>query len=258
VFIALHGEFGESGEVQQLCEDRKLRYTGSGPRASAIGMDKAASKMVIRQGGLNTPDWAMIEEYDSEAEIESKLSSLGRSVVVKPVDGGSSVDVFLCKNRTGLKDALAKVLDGYGRAMVETFIEGREFTVGILINRALPVIEIKAAREFYDYEAKYNDNNTQLTFDTDLPESVQAEMRCAALRMFNLLGCRDFSRVDFMVDSQNRPFILEINTIPGFTSHSLLPSAAKKIGMEMSDLVDLVARNAMMRETCGCCVSSAK
>lgn len=256
VFIALHGEFGESGEVQQLCEDRKLHYTGSGPRASALGMDKAAAKMIIRQGGLRTPDWAVVEEYDSQDAIDAKLAPLGKSLVVKPVDSGSSVDVHLCKNRIGLREALASVLDIYGRAIVETFIQGRECSVSLLIDRALPVMEIKSAHEMFDYNAKYVDNTTTFTFDHDLPEKTQAEMRCSALKMFKLLGCRDFSRVDFMVDAQNQPYILEINTIPGFTSHSQLPSAAKRMGLEMSELVDLVAREAMKRDACECCAAS--
>ncbi|HNX26227.1 MAG TPA: D-alanine--D-alanine ligase [Phycisphaerae bacterium] len=256
VFIALHGEFGESGEVQQLCEDRKLRYTGSGPHASAMGMDKAAAKMIIRQGGLRTADWAVIEEYDSQDAIDAKLAPLGKSLVVKPVDSGSSVDVHLCKGRAGLRESLASVVDIYGRALVETFIEGREFSVSLLIDRALPVMEIKSTHEMFDYEAKYVDNTTTFTFEHDLPEKVQAEMRCMALSMFNLLGCRDFSRVDFMVDRENKPYILEINTIPGFTSHSQLPSAARRIGMEMTGLVDLVVREAMKRDICNCCVAS--
>jgi len=248
VFIALHGDFGESGDVQVLCDGRRLRYTGSDERASRIGMDKAASKQILKRAGLATPDWMIIEEFHDPGQIARWLGELPPPVVLKPVDGGSSVDITVARDVHERDEALEFLVDKYGRGMLERFMPGREFTVGILGQYALPVIEIVPGGEFYDYRSKYDDEaGTEYVFAHGLDEATVERMRDDALKAHRILGCRDFSRVDFILDEDGTPAVLEINTIPGFTSHSLLPKAAAAAGISFEKLVDAIAAMAMSR-----------
>jgi len=252
VFIALHGSFGESGEVQALCEARQLPYTGSGPRASELAMDKAASKQMFKQAHLATPDWMIIEEFHSPARVAGWLEQIPPPVVIKPVDGGSSVDITIARDETARDKVLDELLDKYGRAMLERYVEGRELTVSILAGQALPVMEIVVAREFYDYAAKYADGaGTQYVFDHGLADETVEVVRGAALTAHRVLGCRDMSRVDLVLDEAGAPQVLEINTIPGFTNHSLLPMAAQKAGMSFEELVDALVAMAAKRQSPG-------
>jgi len=248
VFIALHGEFGESGEVQALCEDRGLRYTGSNERASRLGMDKAAAKQIFKRGGLVTPDWMIVEEYHSSSQVAAWLQELPPPVVLKPVDGGSSVDIKIVTDEAQRDEALEYLVDKYGRVMLERYTPGREFTVGIIGNSALPIMEIVPDGDFYDYRAKYDDEAaTAYVFSHGLEEELVAGMQSHALAAHRILGCRDVSRVDFILDSENRANVLEINTIPGFTSHSLVPKAAAAAGVSFEQLVDGIVAMAMNR-----------
>lgn len=248
VFIALHGDFGESGGVQQLCESAGLRYTGSGPKASELAMDKAASKQIVKRIGVPTPDWMIIEEYHGPAQVASWLAELDVPVVVKPVDGGSSVDVTIAHTHAERDEALEDLLDRYGRGMIERFVTGREVTVGILGDQALPVLEILPDGAFYDYRAKYSDDAaTRYTFDHGLDPAVVERLQTHALSAHRSLGCRDMSRVDFILDADGVGWMLEVNTIPGFTSHSLLPKAAEKAGIDFDELCERIVRMAMAR-----------
>ena len=248
VFIALHGEFGESGEVQELCENANLRYTGSGPRASELAMDKAATKQAVKRLGVPTPDWMIVEEFHDPAQVAKWLPELDVPVVLKPVDGGSSVDVVLARTHVERDEALETLLDKYGRIMLERYVKGREFTVGILGDQALPVLEILPDGEFYDYRAKYSDDaGTTYSFDHGLDAAAVATLQANALATHCCLGCRDMSRVDFLLDEKGLGWMLEINTIPGFTSHSLLPKAAAKTGITFDELCDRIAKMAMAR-----------
>jgi len=239
VFIALHGQFGESGEVQQLCEERGLPYTGSDPVASQLGLDKAASKQIFRRAGLTTPEWMIIEEHHAPAKRAKWLLELSPPVVLKPVNGGSSVDITIARDAAQRDEALEELLDKYGRGMLEEYVEGRELTVGILGDEALPVLEIVPAGEFYDYHAKYaDDSGTRYVFDHGLPPDVVDSVAQAAMKAHQAIGARDMSRVDFILDSAGAVNVIEINTIPGFTSHSLLPMAAAKVGIRFDELVD--------------------
>ena len=248
-FIALHGDFGESGQVQQLCEDRNLIYTGSGPRASQLGMDKIASKEVFRSAGLSTPGWIVLQQSQDKKTREKMLAEFPLPCVVKPISAGSSVDVFICDNRDILIESANKLIAKYDRIMIEQFVAGREVTVGVLGNQPLPLIEIRPETEFYDHFAKYSDDaKTSYVFDHGILPEVVSKCQEQALIAYQKLGCRDLSRVDFIIDENNIPQVLEINTIPGFTSHSLLPQAAKKIGIEFVDLVDKIAKFAFARK----------
>ena len=247
-FIALHGEFGESGEVQQLCENRGLKYTGSDPKASQLGMDKAASKQIFKRAGLSTADFIIVEQYNPADKTRAQLESFPLPCVAKPVAAGSSVDVFLCKTREELTRAADLLLDTYDRAMIEKFVAGREVTVGILGCEPLPLIEIRPDRTFYDHDAKYADTSeTKFVFDHGIAPEIVEVCQEQALVAYHALGCRDLGRVDFIIDEHNVPQVLEINTIPGFTSHSLVPKAAAKVGISFPALVDKIARYALRR-----------
>lgn len=247
-FIALHGEFGESGQVQRLCEQRCVRYTGSSPKASELAMDKPVAKELFAGAGLKVPKGLEFSSGDSPGEIAKALDRLGLPVVLKPIRSGSSIDITIARDTATRDRAAESLLDKYGKAMAEEFIPGREFTVGILGQRALPVLEVVPAREFYDYTAKYAaDSGTRYVFDHGLPARAAEAIQSAALTAHQVLGCRDMSRVDFILPADGVPVALEINTIPGFTSHSLLPMAAAKVGMSFPQLAQRLVMMAMQR-----------
>ena len=247
VFIGLHGDFGESGQVQELCEDRGLPYIGSRPRPSALAMDKAAAKHVFVREGINTPNWIVVEESRRRPETADRIAAMGMPVVVKPLDGGSSVDVTIAQDPNTRDEALETLLRTYSKAMVEQFIGGKELTVGIIDRHVLPVLQIIPPGVFYDKEAKYTDCGTRYVFDHGLDGRTVRKVQADAMAVHQALGCRDLSRVDFILDDMNVPHVLEINTIPGFTSHSLLPMAAGKVGISFEQLVDGIAAMAAAR-----------
>ncbi len=237
VFIALHGEFGEDGTLQAELDARDIRYSGTGARASRLAMNKAESKRCFQQAGIPTPRFEVANPRNV-AGLESRFPV---PAVLKPVALGSSVDIRIVRYPKELHEAASALIEKYGEVLVEQYIAGPELTVGILGNRALPVCEIRTKREFYDYQAKYIDNDTQYLFDLDLPAVLLERVQALSLRAHRCLGCRVFSRVDWKVDAQsNEPFILEVNTIPGFTDHSLLPKAAARTGMSFDKLCQTI------------------
>jgi len=235
-FVALHGEFGEDGQLQQVLEDRGLSYTGSGPRASRLAFDKMASKRLFDEAGVGVP--AVVEfrpDMDAQ-ELDRRLPVPGGRFVVKPVRQGSSVGVHIVGTPQEAIEAARQVHAEFGDCMVESFIRGRELTVGVLGRQTLPIIEIRSNTGFYDYHAKYVSDQTQYLFDTVEDEGIRTRVGRAALTCFDVLGCRDFARVDFILADDGTPYALEVNTIPGFTGHSLLPKAAARTGLPMTDL----------------------
>ena len=235
-FPALHGKFGEDGQLQQILEDRSLLYTGSGPKASEATFDKMASKKLFEQAGVATP--AAIE-FGPETDIsllEEHLRDFTNEYVIKPIRQGSSVGVSIVSTPHEAVVAARKTFSEYGDCMIEEFVPGTEVTVSILHGRPLPIIEVRTQSGFYDYHAKYIDEQTEYLFDTITEKAVAANIRRAAVDCFNALGCRHFARVDFILSDEEIVYALEANTIPGFTSHSLLPKAAAKAGLSMSDL----------------------
>jgi D-alanine-D-alanine ligase len=244
-FIALHGQFGEDGQLQQIMEDKGLVYTGSGPIASRTAFDKMACKKVFSEAGVVTPTAIEIKNGISDAEIEKQLKVLGDKYVVKPLKQGSSVGVNIVSGKKKPVEAARKCLEEFGDCMIEKFIPGREMTVGILCGEALPIIEIRPKDIFFDYHAKYVDDRTEFLFDTIETTALNANIKSAAMDCFNALGCRHFARVDFILDSDEIAYALEVNTIPGFTSHSLLPKAAAKMGISMSRLCVKIIEAAM-------------
>jgi D-alanine-D-alanine ligase len=244
-FLALHGEFGEDGQLQRIFEDRGLVYTGSGPEASRLAFDKMASKRLFARAGVDVPAVVEFTRAMRPTELDEQLQGLGERFVVKPIRQGSSVGVSIVNDRAEAVAAARKVLDEFGDCMVESFIPGRELTVGVLGRQALPIIEIRSRTGFYDYQAKYVDDRTQYLFDTIEDRAVQARIQSAALACFDALGCRDFARVDFILTGDGTPYALEVNTIPGFTSHSLLPKAAARVGLSMSELCVRIVRTTL-------------
>jgi D-alanine-D-alanine ligase len=247
VFIAMHGAFGEDGQVQRLCEQRGLPYVGSAPKASATAMDKAAAKAAYRSGGLNTPDWAVLTGGDTPARRKEALARIGLPCALKPVDGGSSVDVSLVTTATARKAAIELLLGKYGKALLEPLIRGRELTVGVLGEQALPPVEIRPKGDFYDYAAKYINDDTEYLFEYGLDAATVQRLQAAALGAHRVLGCRDLSRSDFILDGAGAAWLLETNTIPGFTSHSLLPKSAARIGIPMPRLCEMLVKMALDR-----------
>lgn len=247
VFIALHGAFGEDGRVQTILEARGLAYVGSGPEASRLAMDKSASKRLYRSAGVLTPSWRVLERWYDPFRNDTLIAELAPPCVVKPVDNGSSVDVRICRDRDAQREACEQLLAKHGRCMIEQFAAGRELTVGVVGDDVLPVVEIKPAEGFYDYQAKYVAEDTQYLVNPDLDERTVASLQAAALRAHRALGCRDLSRTDFILDEAGQAWALETNTIPGFTSHSLLPKAAAAAGMSFADLCERLIELAIDR-----------
>ncbi len=243
-FPALHGEFGEDGRLQQILEDKSLFYIGSGPQASRAAFDKIESKKLFSKSGISTPKVIEFDESMEINQLKEQLLDLGNKYVIKPVRQGSSVGVCIVSTPQEAIEAAQKTFMEFGDCMIEEFISGREITVGILCGKALPIIEIKPKNGFYNYHAKYVDDNTQYLFDTITEPSSIAEINQAAIDCFEALSCRHFARVDFILTRENVPYALEVNTIPGFTSHSLLPKAAAKAGFSMSDLCEKIIETA--------------
>ena len=231
-FIALHGSGGEDGSIQKFLTRRKILFVGSNAKASATAFDKERAKTLFLKHGIPTPKFKILT-HDNWRKI---LRNWDESYVIKPTKEGSSIGVIL-----GLKESKndAKIIRGlkrYKRLLIEEKIEGREFTVGILGEKALPVIELKPKRVFYDYKAKYTKGLTDYLIPAPIPLREQKALQRLALRVHRLLGMRDLSRVDMMVDREGRPFVLEANSIPGFTETSLLPKAARRMGLHFSSL----------------------
>jgi D-alanine-D-alanine ligase len=237
VFIALHGRYGEDGTLQGALELLDLPYTGSGPMASSLAMDKTMTKRVWLQYGLPTPGY---ESLDAMSDLATVPDRLGLPLILKPTHEGSTVGIMKVNNAAEMTQAYAQASRFDEEVLAEQFIQGRELTVAVLgagrQARALPVIEIVAPGGNYDYEHKYFSDETQYFCPADLPESVAREIEDIAERAYRALDCAGWGRIDFMLDANNRPWLLEANTSPGMTSHSLVPMAAKAVGISYAQL----------------------
>jgi len=235
VFIALHGRYGEDGCMQGALELLAIPYTGSGVMASAIGMDKWRTKLLWRAAGLPTADWEILSAASDFAAVEKRL---GLPIFVKPAREGSSIGMSKVTQPGTLKAAYDTAAEHDPLVLAEMFIDGAEFTVGILGGAALPLIRLQPAKEkaFYDFEAKYLRNDTQYHCPAGLPEAQEMALRQLALEAFRLIGGRGWGRVDMMLDSLGNPYLLEVNTSPGMTDHSLVPMAARVAGLDFDAL----------------------
>jgi len=235
VFIALHGRYGEDGCMQGALELLNIPYTGSGVMASAIGMDKWRTKLLWRAAGLPTADWAILDAATDFAAVEKKL---GLPIFVKPAREGSSIGMSKVTEPGTLAAAYATAAEHDALVLAEKFIDGAEFTVGILGDAALPLIRLQPAQDkaFYDFEAKYLRDDTQYHCPAGLPDAQEMALRQLALDAFRLVDGRGWGRVDLMLDSLGNPYLLEVNTSPGMTDHSLVPMAARVAGMDFDTL----------------------
>lgn len=232
-WIALHGGDGENGIVQAVCHALALPYTGSSTLGCAIAMDKCRSKDLFRAHGLLTADYV---EINPNEDVHAQVASLSYPLAIKPVTGGSSLGNARVDEPSALQAAIDAAFLVDSRVMAECWIQGRELTVGILDQQALPVIEIKPAEGFYDFAAKYEKDSTAFICLQEPHEQI-AKLQAMAKRAFDVLGCEHWGRVDFIEDTKGQLFLLECNTVPGMTSHSLVPQAAKHAGMSFKELV---------------------
>jgi len=233
VFIALHGRFGEDGTVQGVLEWLGIPYTGSGVLASALAMDKLRTKRLWAAEGLPTAPYAVL---DKDTNLAAVAKRLGVPLFVKPASEGSSVGMSKVRKAGALDEAYALAVNYDPVVLAEKFIDGAELTVAIVGERALPIIKIETPREFYDYEAKYIANDTRYLVPCGVSAKKERELQALCLKAFRALGCRGWGRVDLMLDKRARPYLLEVNTSPGMTDHSLVPMAARAVGISYEDL----------------------
>jgi len=243
VFPVLHGQFGEDGQLQAVLEQRRLPYVGSDSAASRLAIDKHASKRKWQSAGLPTAPWVCVDETTDMTAVEHP----GPPVVIKPLCEGSSIGTVFCATLDDLHAEVRKAVAKYGEVLLEKQLDGPELTVGILEGRALPVIQIQPALGFFNYDAKYHRDDTQYTFEPDIDADTYSLVQETALKAFEALGCRDYGRVDCIVDRHDGVELLEVNTIPGFTDHSLLPKAAAKAGIGFDELVARLLKLAHQR-----------
>ncbi|HDR9484904.1 TPA: D-alanine--D-alanine ligase [Burkholderia aenigmatica] len=238
-FNALHGGYGENGQIQGALDFYGIRYTGSGVLGSALGLDKFRTKLVWQQTGVPTPPFeTVLRGDDLAARATDIVAKLGLPLFVKPASEGSSVAVLKVKTADALPAALAEAAKHDPIVIVEKSIEGGgEYTACIAGDLDLPVIKIVPAGEFYDYHAKYVADDTQYLIPCGLPADKEAELKRIARRAFDVLGCTDWGRADFMLDADGNAYFLEVNTAPGMTDHSLPPKAARAVGISYSELV---------------------
>lgn len=236
-FIALHGYFGEDGQIQQILEDLNIPYTGSGIMASRLAMDKVSSRMIFEICGLKVPRYKAIDNSIIQSQPYWDISKEFKfPVVVKPVTHGSSVGLSIVDNKEGFIKAVELASHFDKKVIVEEYIEGREVTVGIVNNDVLPIIEIIPKTRFFDYQAKYETGLTEYVIPAKLDKKLTMGLQQKALIAHRALGCSGLSRVDMILKKDNFPVILEVNTIPGFTKTSLLPKAAKAAGIDFNHL----------------------
>ena len=234
IFIALHGSFGEDGTMQGALELLGIPYTGSGVMASSVGMDKWRTKLIWQAAGITTPAFELLTSQSDFAAAEAKL---GLPLFVKPANEGSSIGISKVKNHGDLQAAFDEAAKYDPLVLAEQFVGGGEYTVGILGDRALPIIRIIPATEFYDYEAKYLRDDTQYLCPCGLSPEVEKKIHNEALHAFRVLGGRGWGRVDFLMDEAGKHYFLEMNTSPGMTDHSLVPMGAKAAGISFDQLV---------------------
>lgn len=232
VFVALHGEFGEDGEIQALLRASRVPYTGSGPESSRRAFDKLLSKRAFLNHDIPTPAFELLEAGGRR--------TLPLPAVVKPVRQGSSIGVHIVFEEAEWAGALKDALSFDGQVLAESYIEGRELTVGVVGDEVLPVIEIRAAEGFYDYRAKYTQGGSKHIVPAPIPADRANECRALAARVFRALDCQGMGRVDFRMTPAGALYVLELNNIPGFTEMSLLPEAARAAGIEFPELCDRI------------------
>ncbi|MGF1642614.1 MAG: D-alanine--D-alanine ligase [Thiotrichales bacterium] len=245
VFNVVHGTGGEDGVLQGVLELLQLPYTGSGVTASALSMDKMLTKRIWRSAGLPTPNFMRL---NADSDWDAVAKALGLPVVVKPSAEGSSIGVAIVERAGDLPQAYANAALTGGLVMAEQFIEGEELTCGILDGEALPLIRVAASQRFYDYHAKYVADDTEYRCPAGLDDAVEAAIRQLSLQAFEVLGAAGWGRVDCFRDRAGKVWLIELNTVPGMTSHSLVPKAAAVAGIDFNTLVRRILATSLCRD----------
>ena len=241
-FLALHGQFGEDGQVQQILDEAGIPFTGSGAAASRLAFSKSAAKERFLQFGVPTPAYSLLHYTDDASRIRRVTEEIGYPLVVKPDCQGSSLGISIVRSPAELPQAIKLCFQFDSFAVIEAAIIGTEWTVGLLDELLLPLIRIETDREFFDWHAKYEDDATRYVFDHNLPGAVATSIDEAARGACRSLGTSGLMRVDLRLDEALHPWVLEINTVPGFTSHSLVPKAAARMGIEFGELCERAIR----------------
>jgi D-alanine-D-alanine ligase len=237
-FLALHGRNGEDGTIQALLERMGVLYTGSGPEASRLAFSKSASKERLFQRGVSTPDYVLVHDSDDSRRIRELALHIGFPLVVKPDTQGSSLGVSLVEGPESLPQGLAKCFAHDSFGLLERAVSGTEWTLGLLEDEPLPLIQIESPRAIFDFRAKYEDEATVYRFDYSVARHVADSIVEAGRSAAEAIGTKGLARVDLRADQLGRPWVLEVNTIPGLTDHSLVPTAAARIGMSLGELCE--------------------
>ena len=241
VFNGLHGGDGENGKIAAQLQSLNVIYTGSNEQSSRICMDKNLSKKTIAENDINTPKWIL--KNDTSSDILD--GNFEYPLIVKPNDQGSTIGLSIVKRKDQLKDAFTNALQFADSIIFESYIDGREITVPIVGSKAYPVIEIIPSHDFYDYECKYTKGMSQYICPAEISNKLSESIKDLALKIHTILDCRHYSRVDFLLDSKNEPWFLELNTLPGMTETSLLPKSLKADGIEFKEIIQMILNEAL-------------
>ncbi len=247
-FIALHGLLGEDGAIQGLLEISKIPYTGSGLLSSAVSMNKDISKKIFNYHDLPTPPFQAFKLMGKSITGIRELIHIPLPFVIKPSEEGSTIGISIVKNEAEITNALSAAFYCSNEIIVETFIKGRELTAAVINGEALPLIEIIPESGFYDYQSKYTSGATKYVVSPEMDKETEIIIKELAVNAYNALYCCGAARVDFILNEENNPYILEINTIPGMTETSLLPKAAKKAGISFENLVEKILLQATLHK----------
>lgn len=243
VFIALHGGKGENGVMQGFLDSLDIPYNGSGVLASALGMEKSLTKQLARSFGIQTPDWKMFTDInESKKYIPNEFP-----IVVKPSADGSTIGLSIVKNQAEIAEAVELADKFDGNILIENYIKGRELTVTIIGQKVFPIIEIIPRHKFYDYECKYEKGMSEYICPAELPITLTDKIQNIALEVFNILQCSGYARADFLLDKDNNPWFLEINTLPGMTATSLVPKSAMIAGVSFNNLIQMIINKSVKK-----------
>jgi len=248
VFNALHGGSGENGDIQSVMEMNGVVYTGSDSKASKVCMDKHLSKLIAQMEGIRVPRWVLYKDKNNSKKklFNTKEDRFSYPYIIKPNNEGSTVGLSKVNNKDEVAQAILVALECSKEIMVEEYIEGREITVGVLGNRALPIVEVFPKKDLFDYECKYLDGMSEYKVPADINKDKMLKIQKDALKIHEAIGCRHYSRVDFLLDKKGNHYFLEINSLPGMTSTSLLPMAAKKAGLDFDELIEIILNMAIL------------
>ena len=242
VFNILHGRGGEDGEIQGMLDILRIPYTGTGVLGSALAMDKLLTKQLWHGIGLPTPEYRLLA---SEQDCLQAVKDMGLPLMVKPSLEGSSIGMSKVVDAKNMVQAWKKALVCGSSVIAEKFIQGNEYTAGVIDNRVLPMIRLETARDFYDYQAKYQDEDTQYHCPCGLAPELEQQLGVLTLKAFDAVQGKGWGRVDFMLDEVENPWLIEVNTVPGMTDHSLVPMAAKQAGLSFEQLVMDILKGSM-------------